>query len=150
MSVLFEDYIGAYKLKISCTDKKIYIYDYRNNFRCDFYKSRIREVISKLMVYADVFSDELPCNVVDGCGECSVNTNSLNIKGYAGNWCNTERIKPMIEKLAEVCSEVTKECKDKISKPKTRGQLKRMKLATLISLAKDIDNEKKLLSTLTI
>lgn len=148
MIVLFEDYVGAYKLSISSTDKKIYIYDCKNNFKCDFYKSRIKEVIGKLMVYADVMSDKSPCSTVDGGGECVVYTNGLGIKGYAGNWCKTDRIKPIVEKLAEVCSDVIKEYK--VTKPKTRGQLKRMKLATLISLAKDIDNEKKLLSTLTI
>lgn len=149
-NVLFENYIGAYKLRIYSTDKKIYIYDCKNNFRCDFYKSRIREVIKKLMIYADVISNESPCSCFDDTSECAVYTNGLGIKGYAGNWCKTDRIKPMIEKLAEVCSDLIEKCKDKIEKPKTRGQLKRMKLATLISLAKDIDNEKRLLGTITI
>lgn len=147
---LFDDYVGDYRLKIQSTDKKIYIYDYRNNFRCDFYKSRIREVMNKLMMYADRVSNESPCSTIDGSDECAVYTNSLNIKGYAGNWCKTDRIKPIVEKLTEVCSNIIEERKSKVAKPKTRGQLKRMKLATLVSLARDIDNEKKLLSTITI
>ena len=145
---LFYDYVGTHRLKIQSSDKKIYICDYKNNFSCDFYKSSIREVIKKLMMYADVVSNEIPCTNVDG--ECALQTGALGIKGFYGNWCKTDRIKPIVEKLAEVCSDVLKQCEAKVTKPKTRGQLKRMKLATLISLAKDIDNEKKLQSTLTI
>ena len=137
---LFDDYVGAYRLKIQSSDKKIYIHDYKNNFSCDFYKPRIREVMNKLMMYADVVSDGNHCANVDG--ECSLHTGELGINGFSGNWCKTDRIKPIIEKLAEVCSDVLEECKAKVTKPKTRGQLKRMKLATLISFAKDIDMEK--------
>lgn len=145
---LFDDYVGIYRLRIRSSDKKIYIHDYRNEFSCDFYKSRIREVMKKLMMYADVVSYVGPCVTIGN--ECSLHTAALGIDGFSGNWCKTDRIKPIVEKLAEVCSDVLEECKAKVVKPKTRGQLKRMKLATLISLAKDIDNEKKLLSTITL